>query len=445
MPIDFMLKQRILLLLFVSVSLHAGNSALVRLCEFGMENNPKIRSYAHRVSASQSYYDQSVDRYKPQLNVSGQYGKQNYHYESSAGKTPYNGGSYNYRFSLTQPIYRAQLLEAMTDAKAKEKLTMLEQEDEKAKLVTQILQASVELIRQQEIIAILKKKSSLLEKAYDTITDRFNVQLAAGTEKSQSFAKLEQSRSDLIKAKQIYSYNLYNLRLLTKYEHVEKYIDLLSFNIPAVKKAFKKVNLYRVKHSIQKNTRILLDRQSTRIAKLQMSLRNSERAPNVDLVLSYGDSGGTIDYMTRRNDSQANLQVSFPLYQGGYVDDRVKEAKYLYLAAREDMENTRLNIKISMEKSLQDIKGGLASIRAQKSAVEASRKYFKGTMDSYKSGMQSLTDVYLAESDYYDNQLKLVNTEADVLSSLMQMYYFGGKASVKDVQKVQNKYFKVRK
>jgi outer membrane protein len=437
MQIKFMLA-----ILFFASSLYAKSNSLVKLCEYGIKNNPKIKSYEHRVSASHSAYNQSVDQYMPHFDISGQYGTQNYEYESSIGTTPYQGISYNYQLTLKQPVYRAQLLHMMTDAQAKEKLSLLQEKDEKAKLITQILQASVELIRQKRIIDILGKKTILLEKAYETITDRYQVKLASSTEKSQSLAKLEQSRSELIRAKQIYSYNLYNLRLLTKYEKVEKYISPLLFNMATVEKAFKKANFNRIKNSIRDNTRIMLDKQSTEIAKIQIGLRNSERSPKFDAVLSYGDAGGTIDYVTRRNDSRAMLQLSFPIYQGGYVDDRVKEAKYLYMAAMEDMDNTRLNIKISMEKALQDIKGGLASIQAQKSAVDASKKYFTGTLESYKSGMQSLTDVYLAESDYYDNQLRLVNTEADVISSIMEMYYYGGKANLKYVQTLQNKYFK---
>jgi len=437
MPIKFSIA-----FILIFSSLYAGNNSLYKLCKLGIKNNPKIKSYEHRISASHSAYKQSVDQYLPHFDISGQYGIQNYSYESSAGSTPYNGRSYNYQFKLTQPIYRSRLIHMMTDTRAREVLTELQEKDEKAKLVTQILQATIEVIRQKQTISILEKKSVLLKKAYKTITDRYNVKLASNTEKSQSLAKLERSRSELIKAKQIYSYNLYNLRLLTKYDKVDKYTSKLSFNIAAVEKAFKKANFKHIKRSVHKNTRIILDEQSTNIAKIQIGLRNSERSPKFDAVLSYGDAGGTIDYVTRRNDSRAMIQFSLPLYQGGYVDDRVKEARYLYMAAKEDTENTRQTIKISMEKALQDIKGGLASIKAQHSAVEASKKYFDGTIESYKSGMQSLTDVYLAESDYYDNQLRLINNEADVLSSISEMYYYSGRASIKHIQTLQNRYFR---
>jgi len=436
------MPTRLLLSLLLFSSLWGKSDSLLKLCEYGIKNNPGIKSYTHKISASHSAYNQSIDQYKPHLSISGQYGLQNYSYESSAGVTPYKGVSYDYQLSMTQPLYRAQLLHMMTDAQARETLTRLQEKDEKAKLITQILQASVEVIRQKQIIAILEKKTSLLEKAYTTIIKRFQVKLASSTEKSQSLAKLERSRGELVKAKQLYSYNLYNLRLLTKYDQAEHYIFSLTFNIPAVEKAFKSINFNRLKRSIHHNTRIMLDEQSTQIAKIQIGLRNSERSPKLDAVLSYGDAGGTIDYVTRRNDSRASLQLSFPLYQGGYVDDRVKEARYLYMAALEDTENTRLNIQISMEKALHDIKGGIASISAQRSAVDASKKYFEGTIESYKNGMQSLTDVYLAESDYYDNRLRLVNNESDVLSSIILMYYYGGRADFQHVHTLQQRYFK---
>ncbi len=433
-----------LLLLFVfSFSLlNAGKYSLAALCEKGIQNNPKIKSLAHRSSASHSMYDQSISRYKPQLNISGQYGNQNYDLGSSDNMQKYQGIAYNYQFSLKQPIYRAQLLHSIKDAEAKEKMSKLVEIDEKAKLVTRILQVSIELTRQRKIIAILTKKVSLLGKANENIQKKYHMQLASGADTFQSQAMLQQSKSDLIKAKQSYDYNLYNLRLLTKYEDVEKYISSLQFDIPAINKAFKKAKLREIKNSIDNNTQIKLDRQLINIARVQIGMRNSERSPQFDAVLSYGDAGGSLDAVTRQNDSRAMVTLNFPLYQGGYVDDRVEEAKYLLMATQSDAENSRMNIRISMEKALQNIKGGLASVKAQKSAVEASRKYFEGAMESYKSGVASLTDAYLAESDYRENQLRLANSESDIYISLAEVYYFSGIADCKHVKRLQKKYFK---
>ncbi len=268
------------------------------------------------------------------------------------------------------------------------------------------------------------------------------MQLASSADSFQSLAMKQQGKSDLIRANQTYEYKLYNLRLLTKYEDIEKYITPLRFNIPAVSKEFKKANLAAIKESISNNTRLKLDLQSVQIAKVQIGLRNSARSPQFDAVLSYGDAGGTIDNTIRQDESRAMLTLNFPIFQGGYVDDSVQESKYLYYAAQEDAENTRLNIKISMEKALQDIKGGLESVKAEESASVASKKYFDGMTKSYRSGVASLTDAYLAEAEYHDSLLRLVNRKADIFLSLAAAYYYGGKANFRYVQELQQKFLR---
>ncbi len=437
-----MLIRWIILIALSFSLLSAEKYSLSALCQKGIDNNPKIKSFSHRTSASNSFYDQSIDQYKPHLNISGLYGKQNYKQGTSERIEHYQGDSYNYQFSLKQPIYRAQLLHAITDAEAKKRLAVLQEEDEKAKLITMILQSSVELIRQKKIVAILTKKVTLLEKAHENIQKKYAMQLASSTDKFQSLAMLQQARSELIKAKQTYDYNLYNLRILTKYKDVEKYIVSLDFDIPAVGKAFNKSKLRAVRESIRNNTRIRLDKQTVEIAKVQIGLRSSERSPQFDAVLSYGDSGGTIDYATRQDESRAMITLNYPIFQGGYVDDRVQESKYLYYSAQEEAENTWLNIEISMEKALQNIKGGLESVKAEKSAVEASKEYFEVMLKSYRNGVASLTDAYLAEADYHDNLLRLVNYEADIFSSLADAYYYGGKADFIYIKELQQKFLR---
>ncbi len=422
--------------------LNADKFSLAELCQKGIENNPKIKSFSYKSAASGSYYDQAVDQYKPHLSVSGQYGDQNYKYEYESGDEEYHGRTFNYQLTLKQPIYRAQLIEGMTDARERERLAKLQEMDEKAKLITQILQSTVELTRQKRIIAVLQKKVSVLEKAYENVMSKYELQMASSADKFQSLAMLQQSRSQLTQAEQMYNYNLYDLRLLVKYKDVEKYIDSLQFNVGAVEESYKKANLASIKRSIADNTRIKLDAQSVAIAKAQIALRDSASSPQVDAVLSYGDAGGTIDQVTRQNEARAMVTLNFPLYQGGAVDDSVKEAKLLYHAAREDAENTRLNIEISMEKAIQNIQGGLESVKAYGLAVDASQKYLEGMVQSYQSGVASLTDAYLAESDYRDNQIRLINSESDIFASLCEVYYYGGKSDFGHVKTLQNKFYK---
>lgn len=436
------IKPILFLSLFLSL-LGAEEYSLETLCKKGVENNPKIKSFSYKTSASHSFYDQSVDHYKPHFSIDGQVAQQDYTLEDSSGSSQnFNGISHQYQFTLKQPIYRANLLNAMIDAEERVTLARLMEEDEKAKLVTQILQSSFELIRLRDIIQVLKQKETILEKAYENIEKKHTLQLASKTEQYQSLSMLKKAQSDLIVAGQSYDNMVFNLKMLTKIDNVEKYIQSLNFDTDAIKISFGTIELAALKSSYIKNTRIKLERQTVNIARAQIKLRKSERYPNIDFVASYGDSGGTLDATVRQDDSRAILALNFPLYQGGYVSDRVEEARFLLLSSEKNAENLEMNIEISLDKKIQDIRSGLESVKAESIAVEASKKYFEAATISYTNGLGSLTDAYLAEADYHDNRLRLIDTKANIFSSLAEIYYYCGISSYPQVNKLQKKYFR---
>ena len=173
-----------------------------------------------------------------------------------------------------------------------------------------------------------------------------------------------------------------------------------------------------------------------------MELRGAERYPNIDAVISYGDTKGTLDATVRQDDTRAMLTLNFPLYQGGYVSDRVEEARYLTLSAQSNAEDIETNIKISLEKSIQDIISGLESVDSERVAVQASKKYFEAASESYRSGLGSLTEAYLAEADYHDSRLRLNNVESNIFRSLVDIYYYSGESAPNNVKELQRKFFK---
>lgn len=422
--------------------LSAQGYTLDQLCKKGIANNSKMKSFAHRTSASNSYYDQSIDQYKPHFNIAAQVAHEEYTLGYAGGEQPYSGISHQYTFSVRQPIYQATLLDSMKDAKERIVLSKLMEEDEKAKLITDILQSTFELKKQKKKIQILMQKEQILQKAHANIEKKHELRFASKVDQYQSLSALNRSQSDLSIATQTYHSMLFNLKMLTKIDNIEKYIETLEFDMNAVKKAFRKNNLSEFKSKYTQNTRVKLEKQTVKISNVQIDLRKDERHPKVDAVVSYGDSGGTLDATVRQKDTRAMITLNFPLYQGGYVSDRVEEARYLALAAQESAEDIETNIKISLEKTVEDIRSGIESVNAEKVAVEASKKYFEAADESYRNGLGSLTDAYLAEATYDDSRLRLVDAESMILSSLAEMYYYSGMSSSKDIEKLQKIYFR---
>jgi len=190
---------------------------------------------------------------------------------------------------------------------------------------------------------------------------------------------------------------------------------------------------------IENNTQMSLSKLYLEIARNEVDSRKVERYPTLDLKLSYSDTD-TTDSITRRNDIRAMLELSFPIYQGGYVSDRVNEALELYNASKEDLKNTKIESTISLEKYWQQIMSGLQTYLAKESAQTAAKIYFKTARNAYEQGVQSLTDAYLAEADYYDAQVQVINSAAELLNAILNIYYVTGSATCNKIEEFEKNY-----
>jgi len=433
----------VVVLLTIGTTLYAKKPInLSQLCQKAVINSPKIISIKHKESASFYSTEQLYDKYRPQIGISASGGYERYDEKYSSGrKVKYSDGVYNYSLSVSQAIYRPKLLKQIDNYRLRELASSLQRVDEKAQLVTMIMQTSIERIRLEQIVRLNRKKVKLYRNALKQISSKYSLKLSNRAELNQAKAKLQRAIAELLRTRQMIMMTDANLRLLTKIRHIPKHIFNKRFNISRVEHRFQSFHLKGLKRLISQSSSIKLSKIYVDIALSEIEARKAERYPTVDISAGYSGSHSPDD-TTIKNRTRVMLNINFPIFQGGYVSDRINEAKELYLSANQDLENTKINSEISLEKYWLQIKSGLHTYKAQLSAEKAARVYFKSAKSAYKQGIKSLTDAYLAEADYYDAQVNRINTGADILKSIVNIYYVIGKTSYKDINRFEKLYLK---
>jgi outer membrane protein len=106
---------------------------------------------------------------------------------------------------------------------------------------------------------------------------------------------------------------------------------------------------------------------------------------------------GSIDTTT----SQIGLQVNIPIFQGGAVNSRVREA-----AARRDAEfatldNAKRSSALTARQSYLGVVNGLAEIRALEAALVSSLSSLESNRLGYEVGVRINIDVLNAENQVY--------------------------------------------
>jgi outer membrane protein TolC len=426
-------------LIFYGTVLSAG--IISKLVDRGVRSHPKVLSSSFQERAKGFSYEQNVDRYKPQLSISAEWGQENFKYEYSQRDVWYHDRYYSYGITFRQTIINFQLLKAIKDARLKRELASLQNRDQKAQLSIRIAQTAIELIRLSRIRDLAKKKASLYKKAYRDIKSKFDMRLSNSADVAQAKARWKKSEGELAKLNQMYRFTRNNLRFLANVKSIPSSLSKKRFNTGRIRKRYRTRDIKKYIRLINRNTNVLIAKKYCKIANNMIASRKAQRYPIVDFKATYND-GDWGDRVEKENSSRLGVELNMPIYQGGSIGDSINEARMLYYSAREDLNNAKLESKISLEKSWEQIQSGLETLKAIRSAELAGKKYYETTLNAYKNGIQSLTDTYMANIDYYNSVSERINTEAELLNTLLNLYYLIGKATPSTISKFEKRYLK---
>jgi len=91
------------------------------------------------------------------------------------------------------------------------------------------------------------------------------------------------------------------------------------------------------------------------------------------------------------------LQLNVPLYQGGGISSRVREAVAGQERARQDLESARRTVAQQTREAFLGVTSGLAQIKALEQAVSSTKLQLESTKLGQEVGVRTAVDVLNAE------------------------------------------------
>lgn len=187
------------------------------------------------------------------------------------------------------------------------------------------------------------------------------------------------------------------------------------------------------------------------IAKLETEKARAGHLPTVGLTGSYGKTRVSVDgrilstttgletpYSANgtKTDASVGISLNLPLYQGGAIENRVKETLKLEDKARNDLDAARRNVSLATRQAFL----GVQSLRSQVSAYEAaessSKLALEATQLGYKVGVRVNLDVLNAQAQLYSTQQLLAKARYDVLVNSLRLRQAAGVLMPADVDAV---------
>jgi outer membrane protein len=173
------------------------------------------------------------------------------------------------------------------------------------------------------------------------------------------------------------------------------------------------------------------------IAKEDIKQQTGGHYPSLSLVGSYGYSDQLQAPFGREEETGAiGLQLAVPLYAGGAVQSRVKQAQYTYEQRLAELDQSQRQVAHSTRDAYDGVVAGISQVQALGQAVKSNQAALDTTEAGFRVGTRTAVDTLDARSALYRAERDYARSRYDYLLNVLRLKQAAGQLNVEDLKKV---------
>lgn len=310
-------------------------------------------------------------------------------------KNAYN--SNNQAFQLRQPLYRPFLTaqEKQAEAQVEGANAMLDQDEQG--LVLRVAEAYFDALLARTQLGLVAAQKLTYTSQLDAATKGFQAGSGMRTDIDEAQARVDMSLAQELEAKQNVEFTRRRLEVLIgKPFDTLADLDAASFR-PQAPVPASLAEWTAQAESASPELRSL--QAQVDAAAQEINKAKAGHKPTLDAVasVSRSDSDSVTSVNTVYNQKYVGLQLSVPLYAGGYVSSQVRQAVADQERTREALEAARRDLGSRVYEQYRAMTEGVLRIGALEQAVRSAEVALESSRKSLKAGVRTTVDVLNAE------------------------------------------------
>jgi hypothetical protein len=173
------------------------------------------------------------------------------------------------------------------------------------------------------------------------------------------------------------------------------------------------------------NLQVRIAQSSLVFATQEIARNRGAHWPTLDAFATLSESGsGATTAGSSSNDTRSavvGLQLAVPIYQGGGINSRVREAIAIEERARQDLENARRAAEFSARQAYLGITSGTAQVRALEAALVSTQSQLSSTRLGQEVGVRTQVDVLNAQQLLFSARRDLAQSKYNYILSLLRL------------------------
>lgn len=275
-----------------------------------------------------------------------------------------------------------------------------------------------EVLTTADRVIFAEAEELALQRQFEQAEQKFEVGLTAITDVYEARASYDNARARAIVARNELADAKEGLRQLTGRYFEE--VDALQEELPLVDPDPNNIESW-VQTALQYNPFVVQAQFASDIADANVRLQRTGHFPTLNFNASYSDFTNNAILLTDdigtpiattellSNDLQYGLVLNVPIYQGGFVSSRTRQARFELGAVQQDLEDRQRFTMRETRNAFRAVVAGIEQVQAFGQALISGESALEATQAGFEVGTRTIVDVLLAQQRFYgaarDNSL----------------------------------------
>jgi len=390
----------------------AAGEDLLQIYREAVQNDPALASAQSNWQAAQEAVPQAYAGLLPTATASGSATENRYDTQiktdprTDLGRTY---AQYNALVSASQPLFRYQNIVAYDQAKQQVAQSDEVLEAQRQDLILRVATAYFDVLLAQYNIELTESQKKAVSEGLAQAKRNFEVGVVTITDTNEAQAKYDQIVAQEIATRNDYDNKVTALRaIIGRFPKELRKVGASLTPLPPDPDNLQ----YWVERSQKENLSVRIAQRSFDIATLQIDSARAGHYPTVDLVASYGWTnygGGSINLGVSSYSTTATIgvQAAVPIYQGGSVDSKVRQAIALRDKARQDLEVARRTAFTLAQTGYTGVASAVASVKAFEQALVSAESAYQSNVLGQQVGVRTYLDVLNVQQNVYSTRRDL--------------------------------------
>lgn len=411
----------------------ASSENLLQVYKHALNNDAQIRVSEANYFAVLEKKSQALSALKPRIDLSGSAAYNLQQIERTGLRD--GGGAFlniGYSLNLTKPLIHKEIQATIDQVDANILQAKANFEADRQNLVVRVAEEYFQFLKAKEALVFARAERTAIKRQLNQVRAFFDAGKSAITDVKEAEARYDQTISLEVIAQQQIDLARESLRAITTYQY--KHLSGTSSQAPLLMP--KPSNIEQWVQSAMKNSlQVAAATHAVVAAQKSVEVERAAKSPTLDLFAKH--SGNTTQgesaFDQDKFDASVGIQFNLPLYRGGNISSRIREARHRLHQAQHQLESQKRIVSQQARAAYTTIISGLSQIKAFKQVLKSAQIAERATQAGFSAGTRTAVDVLLALRETFRAKRDYATARYEFLLNTLKLKQAAGSLSLNDV------------